>query len=160
MVITDRMWRDLCAAIERPELTDDARFKTPRLRMEHHQELGEILAAFCARFDKHEAMRRLAGSGVPASAVFDTLDLFQNPHLEARDFYKQVKHPELGELTLLGSPVRMSDSEVEIEAPPVLGQHTLEVLKSELGLAREQLTALEQDGVIAPAAQRSRSDSK
>ena len=86
--------------------------------------------------------------GVPASAVMDTHDLFHDPHLKARGFVQAVQHEEMGERPLLGWPARMSESQVPIQASPLLGKHTTEVLMQDLGLSEDDVRALHDDGAV------------
>jgi len=148
MALTPRMWQQFCNAIERPDLLEDERFKKAALRRENAEPLSEIVAAWTAQHTKHDAMRILAGAGVPAGAVFDTLDLFNDPHLNERGFIKTVEHPSLGSIRLLGWPPRMSASEVEIVPAPFLGAQTSEVLAEDLGLSAEEVEALRGQGVL------------
>jgi formyl-CoA transferase len=94
-------------------------------------------------------MKRIGEAGVPCSAVFDTRDLFNDPHRLSRGFVKTVEHEAHGPVQLLGWPTRMSASEVEIKAAPLLGQHTAEVLADDLGLDEDALRALREQGAIA-----------
>jgi len=148
MALTPRMWQQFCNAIERPDLLEDERFKKAALRRENAEPLSEIVAAWTAQHTKHDAMRILAGAGVPAGAVFDTLDLFNDPHLNERGFVKTVEHPSLGPIRLLGWPPRMSASEVDIIPAPFLGAQTSEVLAEDLGLSAEEVEALRAQGVL------------
>ena len=93
-------------------------------------------------------MTELAAAGVPCSAVLDTRDLFRDANLRARGFLKEVNHETLGTIRLLGWAARMSESEVPIEAAPVLGRHTAEVLASDLGLRDREFRALREQGAI------------
>ena len=93
-------------------------------------------------------MRILGDAGVPCSAIIDTKDLYQDPHLQARDFIKSVEHRDLGETPLLGFPTRMSASEVPIVRAPYLGEHGDEVLRADLGLEDGELEVLRQHGVL------------
>ena len=96
--------------------------------------------------------RELAEAGVPASAVLDTKDLFDNPHLQERGFIHSVEHPDHGEIRLLGWPARMSGSTVPIQAAPKLGNHSAEVVAEDLGLPRDEIERLLADGIIAQPA--------
>ena len=98
--------------------------------------------------DKYEAMRLLAEGGVPASAVLDTKDLYDNPHMNARGFIQEVDHPQRGRVRLHGWPARMSASEVPIKAAPGLGEHSAEVLAEDLGLDAAAVNQLTADGVV------------
>ena len=148
LAVTDRMWRALCQAIDRPDLAEDDRYATPKLRHDNADELFEAIAEWTARHTKHEAMAILGAAGVPASAVLDTLDLFSDPHLVERGFVRTVEHETRGPVRVLGSPMNLSDSQVEIEAAPLLGRHTDSVLADELNLSQPEIDRLRADGVL------------
>ena len=93
-------------------------------------------------------MRVLGEAGVPASAVYDTRDLFNDPHLLERDFVKWVEHEGVGRVRILGWPARLSKSHVEIEAAPILGRHTAEVLAQDLGLGTQEAQSLRDRGIL------------
>jgi formyl-CoA transferase len=142
------MWQGVCEAIGRSELVSDPRFASGALRRQNAAPLIEAIDAWTRRHTKAEAMRLLAEAGVPASAVLDTLDLHQDPHLVERGFVKTVEHESMGAVRLLGWPPRLSASEVELAAAPLLGRHTAEVLAAELGIGEAEVAALRQRGVI------------
>jgi formyl-CoA transferase len=148
LVATSRMWDQLCVAIEREDLLVDERFGTARDRIANADALDAEIARWTAGQTKHEAMRILCEAGVAASAVLNTMDLFHDPHLAARGFVEQVEHPVEGTVTLLGSPIRMSESAVALQPAPILGAHSDEVLISELGLSEEELSRLRDEGVV------------
>ena len=87
-------------------------------------------------------------AGVPCSAVLDTRELHSDPHLVARDFVKTVEHPVHGEVPLLGFAPIFSASDVPIQAAPLLGEHTEEVLFAELNLTSEEIKGLRTAGVL------------
>ncbi len=149
MAVTPRMWAALCEVIGQPQLQDDPRFAHQRNRLENAAALREIISGWTRRRDKYAAMRELAEGGVPASAVLDTRDLHDNPHLAARGFVETVEHEVHGAVKLLGWPPRMSASRVEIKAAPRLGRHSREVLAADLGLAEAEIDALVDLGVVA-----------
>ncbi len=149
MAVTPRMWRALCAVIGRPDLKDDPRFSDPRQRAKNDKALCDEITAWTSVRDKFEAMRALAEGGVPASAVLDTRDLYENEHMIERGFIREIEHPRHGKVRLLGWPARMSESSVPIQAAPLLGQHSREVLAGDVGLGKSELAALIREGVIA-----------
>ena len=149
LIGTQRMWDTLCATIERPDLLTDPRFESARGRREHSDALDEQITRWTRTHDKHEAMRILGEAGVACSAVFDTMDVFGDPHLNERGFIERVEHPAQGAITLMGSPLRMSESPVTLCAPPLLGQHTDEVLSGDLGLEAGEVAELRAQGSIA-----------
>jgi formyl-CoA transferase len=148
MVVTTRMWDTLCAAIGRPDLVTDPRFETGPARIEHADELHAEIAQWTRQRTKYEAMRELAEAGVPCSAVLDTLDLFTDPHLVERGLVQTIPHPTAGEVKVMGSPLRMSASNVPLRAAPLHGEHTAEVLATDLGLDSAAIAALQERGVV------------
>jgi formyl-CoA transferase len=149
MSATDPHWVLLCKALGRADLSDDPRFVDLEARQQHGEELNEIISAWMGTRTKHEAMHELCEAGIPASGVFDTKDLFSDPHLNERGFVHQIS-PGDGkpDITLLGWPARMSNSDVPMELAPGLGEHTQAVLATELGLSEEAVAQLITDGVV------------
>ena len=151
MAVTDRMWEALCRAMQRPDLLEDPRFADRTARQENREALAAEIGAWVSERDKYEGMRLLCEGGVPASAVLDTKDLYENPHLVGRGFVREVDHPAHGRIKLLGWPARMSESAVPVEPAPLLGQHSREVIAADLSLGDEEIDALVQAGVMAEA---------
>lgn len=142
------LYAAFCRAVGRPELIDDERFATPRARLEHGAEMRELLEPWFAERTKHEAWTELAEAGVPAAATLDTTEVFNDPHLRARDFFTTVDHPTKGELLLMRQPFRMSDGDVPLTAAPLVGEHTRQVLADELGLANDEIDELIERGAV------------
>lgn len=149
MAPTPKMWQTLCHTIGRPELITDERFDRARRRRDNATALSRVIAEWMGRHTKHEAMAILGDAGVPCSAVFDSMDLFADPHLRERGFIHQLEHPVLGPIRVLGWPARLSESQVGIEPAPLLGQHTVEVLGQDLGLDEETIEGLASRGALS-----------
>jgi formyl-CoA transferase len=141
-------WQRLLDVIERPDLKDDARFGSPADRAAHTEDIAELVSAWTAQRTKREAMELLGAAGVPIAAVFDTLELSEDPHLRRRGVFVTVQHPERGAFTMPGWPVRMSCSQVPVTPAPLLGQHNQEVYGGMLGLSEAEQGRLAQEGVI------------
>lgn len=150
MCVTQKMFETLCRVIGRDELRTDPRFANHKARRESADALRDEIAQWTSKQTKRDAMRILCGGNVPASAVFDTTDLFNDPHLIERGFVHKVHHEELGDVPLLGWPPRMSESSVPIVAAPVLGKHSAEVVAKDLGLSAEDIAQLRKKGVLGP----------
>ena len=148
MGTTQPMWENICKAMDRLDLLEDPRFAKIEDTKENMDALVPEIAAWVAARDKYAAMQALCEVGVPASAVLDTTDLYNIPHLVERGFVHEVDHPELGTIKVLGWAPRLSESEVTIKPAPVLGQHTREVIEQDLGLTEEAFNALLADGVV------------
>ncbi len=150
MLISDtRMWDRLCVTIGRDDLLVDERFTSGRLRIAHADELDAEIAAWTIKHSKFEAMRILCNGGVAASAILDSMEVLNDPHLRARGFIEEVEHPTEGTITLMKSPLRMSKSEVPLRAAPLLGADTCDVLAAELGLDDDAISELRAAGAIA-----------
>lgn len=148
MAVNPRMWAGVCRAIGKPDLLADDRFRTPATRQANQHLLRAEIETWTRSRSKAEAMAALAEAGVCASQVFETHDLFTDPHLLARGFVHELRHPEHGDIRLLGWPARMSKSRVDIRAAPLLGEHTDEVLADDLGLGQDDIAALREQGTI------------
>ena len=147
-IVTQRMWDCLTIAIDRPEMQADDRFGTLEGRALNRQPIFEAISEWTMRRTKWEAMELLANGGVPCSAVFDSEEVLHDPHLLARNMIRTINHPVRGEWEMLGPPIHLSDSDVEMTPAPLLGQHTGEVLARELGLSPADLDRLAGQGVL------------
>jgi crotonobetainyl-CoA:carnitine CoA-transferase CaiB-like acyl-CoA transferase len=141
-------WRRLLEVIGRKDLIGDPRFDTGEARLEREPEIDEMIAAWTCRHDKREAMRVLAGAGVPAGAIFDTMELTDEPDFERRGIMQTMKHPTAGPFKMPGWPVRFGGRTPEVKPAPLLGQHTKEVLGDWLGLGADEIKQLSKDGVV------------
>ena len=149
MVVTTRMWDALCIAIERPELAVDPRFESGALRRDNSETLFEEIARWTRQHTKYEVMRILGEAGVPCSANIDTHDLFEDEHLNERGFIHTLDHPEHGEIRLLGWAPRLSKSQVPLRRAPLMGEHSDEVLRADLGLSDDELAELRESATLA-----------
>jgi formyl-CoA transferase len=142
------MWERMCRGIGRPDLLEDPRFASGTARRENGELLREEISKWSRERTKSQAMAELGAVGAPCSAVLDTRDLFTDPHLTERGFVKTLQHKTLGEVPVLGWPARLSESEVEITASPLLGEHTAEVLRAGLELDADEIEKLEAQKII------------
>jgi crotonobetainyl-CoA:carnitine CoA-transferase CaiB-like acyl-CoA transferase len=140
----------LCTAIGRPELVDIPRFATPRLRAEARAELLAILDDYCATRERAEVCERLAAAGVPAGMVNDLAQAFADPQAAHRQAVVGVPHALHDDLQLLASPLRLARTPPRHALPPpLLGQHTDELLAEWLALDGGQIARLRSDGIVA-----------
>ena len=141
-------WQNLLRLMGREDLMDDPRFITPQMRAQNAGEVDALVAAWALQYDKHELMRMLGEAQVPASAVFDTTELSSDPHLLARGTFVTVKHPERGEVTMPGNMIKLSDTQVEIRSPPLLGADNDRIYGDLLGLSAAEIAQLRQAKAI------------
>jgi formyl-CoA transferase len=144
----NRQWERLLKAIGREDAIGDPRFDSPESRVAHGAEVDEILESFTCEHGKREVMELVGKAGVPVGAVFDTWELTNDEALRRRGTMVTFEHPQRGEVTMPGWPVRMSRSSVPIASSPLLGEHTEEVYAELLGFGPEELAALRADGAI------------
>jgi len=126
-------WDRLLTVVGRADLIGDARYAAANARFERIDEVNAIIGEWCAKQTKHEAMRLLGEAGVPCGAVLDTMELSNDPSLEARGIFQVMHHPQRGDFKMPAWPVIMSGSKVPVAPAPLLGEHTREVLAEWLG---------------------------
>jgi crotonobetainyl-CoA:carnitine CoA-transferase CaiB-like acyl-CoA transferase len=141
----DGLFRRMCDATERPDLAE--RYPTNASRVEGRDELIAELEAVFATRSADEWSRRLDAAGVPAGKIRGVLDAIEAATTAGSDPRVTVQHPTIGALPLIGSPIR-TDGMPAPSAPPLLGQHTREVL-AEIGVSDDELAALEARGAVA-----------
>jgi len=144
----NHQWQTLLTVIGREDLKEDPRFATPQLRAKNFEPVDEILAAWTMRYDKREVMTMLGRAGVPASAVFDTVELSGDPDLRRRGTFVSVTHPVRGEFVMPGFMVKMSRSNVPVRASPLLAADNQAIYGGLLGLTNEKIAELQANGAI------------
>ncbi len=146
---TEEQWRDLCQAMEMPDLAYDPRFVTVIARQRHRAELDGLIEAWTRPLPAEEVMARLQKEGVAAGVVCNGRDQNEDPHLAARGFYRELEHPEIGWHRYLMPPFRLSRTPGEPGRPaPCLGQHNEQVYREVLGLSDEEFVGLLAEGVF------------
>jgi formyl-CoA transferase len=145
----DSQFKALCQVLGEPALAGDPRFSTNAGRVAHRENLVAIVSARLAERPRGEWLKCLANMGVPCGPV-NTLDqVFADPQIKAREMVIEVMHPTIGPLRLAGSPFKLgSSSERPRRPPPLLGEHTAEVLGERLGLSAMQIEELRSAGSI------------
>jgi formyl-CoA transferase len=136
------------AVMGRPELSEDPRFASLDGRWQNRDALNQIIGAWTRHKSKHEVMRLMAAAGVPCGACQDTGEVLADPHLKAREMIVDVDYPTRGTYQTVGCPVKLSASPAQVTRPPLLGEHTDELLSSLCGLAPSDLKQLRDKGVV------------
>ena len=132
--LTALQWRRLCETIGRPALADDPRFADNASRMANKRDLVAEIEGALAAGTTDDWVGRLLAAGVPAGPILDLAQVFADPHTTARRMIEEIDHPVAGRVRTLGFPLKMSETPPRVRrAPPLLGQHTDELLR-ELGM--------------------------
>lgn len=144
----DAIFGRLCAAIGLERLLDDPRFGDNAGRIRHRAELAEELESALTQYPTAEIVARLDAASVPCGPIYSVPQVFANPQAEYYRLRQQAPHPSLGQVDQTGFPYRLSRTPCEIRlAPPLLGQHTEEVL-GELGLDQDEIRRMRAEGAI------------
>src|SRR5216683_8097016 len=142
------MWVAMLGVMGRAELAEEPRFVDEKARWENREVLNAIVEEWTGERAKHEVMRLMGEAGVPCGAVQDTGEVLADPHLKAREMIVDVDYPARGTYQTVGCPVKLSESPVTVTRPPLLGEHTREVLGALCGIDPDEVKRLREDGVV------------
>jgi crotonobetainyl-CoA:carnitine CoA-transferase CaiB-like acyl-CoA transferase len=132
-----------------PEWASDPRFKTNRARVENRAAIDSLIEQALERASAEAWITKLKAAGVPCGRINSVAEALSDPHTDARSMIETVEHPTVGTLRMLGIPFKFSDTPATVRRPPpTLGQHSEEILASELGIDASAIARLRQDKVI------------
>ncbi|MDP9471531.1 MAG: CoA transferase [Chloroflexota bacterium] len=144
----DRLWHQFCQAVARPELTEQPGFATSAERVLNRETVVATVAEIMKARTTGEWMRLLEEKGIPSGPINTIKQALNDPHARARDMVVTLEHPTAGPVTMIGVPAKLSATPGEAQsAPPLLGQHTDEILES-LGYDEQSIAALRARNVI------------
>jgi len=146
---SEAIWKRLCPALGHGELADDPRFAKNADRVEHRQELIALLAAIFLTRTTTEWVAALTEADVPCAPVQTIDQVFAAPQVLHRNMLVEVEHPTAGTVKLAGIPVKFSATPASVRLPPpLLGQHSEDVLSSWLGMSIEEIENLKRKSVL------------
>ena len=135
-----------------PDWMSEERFSDQLSRWNHQDELEGLISGWTRQHSPYEAMHLLQEVGVPSGAVVNAPELMSDPHLNERDFFWEIEHPEAGRHRYCAFPIKMSETPARpIRPAPCLGEHNEYVLREILGLSEEEIEDLEEQKVISKA---------
>jgi len=145
----DNLFRKFCEVAGCPELAADARFATNGKRVENRAEISRLIQQIFEKRTTAEWLRLLEAAGVPNGPINDVAQVFEEPQVKARGVKIELEHAAAGKLAMVASPMRFSGTPLEYRlAPPLLGEHTEEILSTLLELSPEAISRLRAEGVI------------
>jgi succinate--hydroxymethylglutarate CoA-transferase len=146
----DKLYGILCNKLGKPEWKTDPRFITNALRVKHREVLDAMVEAELQLRTTQEWLDIFEGSGMPYAAVNDIQGTVNHPHVLARNMIEEIDHPTCGKVKLVNHPVKYSRVEPKIRTPPpLLGEHTDEVLRDLLGFGEENISAMREQKTVA-----------
>jgi crotonobetainyl-CoA:carnitine CoA-transferase CaiB-like acyl-CoA transferase len=145
----DNLFRKFCEVADCRPLATDPRFATNGKRVENRSRLTELLNEIFVKRTTREWVEALEAAGVPNGPINNLEQVFQEPQAVARGLRMEMQHPLAGNISLIRSPMRFSATPIEHKVPPpLLGQHTDEILRGMLGCSDEDIAKLRADGAI------------
>ena len=139
---TETMWKNFCRVIGRPELEMDERFQKNNDRVKNRPALNPLIEIALARKTQNEWVDTLNEAGIPCGPIYTIDQVFKDPQVLHQKMFLEVEHPKAGKIPMTGLPVQLSESQPQvILPPPLLGEHTEEVLQK-FGFSREEVRHL------------------
>jgi formyl-CoA transferase len=148
IVVQEHVWKALANRIGGEDLANDPRFDNIDVRRKNQAEMWKLLEDFAKDYTKRELMAILNDIDVPCGPIMSTKDLANDEHVKLREMYVELDHPQRGKWYNLGCPIKLSDSPVEVERSPLLGEHTDEILGEVLGYDATQIDQLKDSGAF------------
>ena len=142
-------WDSLLAVIDCPDFIGDARYATREARIERAGEVEAMITRWTSVHTKREVMDALNEIGIPCGAVLNTREVLEDPHLRKREMVVEVNDHNRGRYLALGCPIKMASGDAKFMPPPLLGEHSAEVLSTVLGFDSNELEGLRKSGVIS-----------
>jgi len=149
VVVQEAVWEALATRIGGEALAKDERFATIGERRKNQTTMWAMLNEFGSKYTKREMMAILNEIDVPCGPIMSTEDLANDEHVRGREMYVELDHPKRGKWHNVGMPIKLSNSSVEIERSPLLGEHTDDVLSNVLGMSAEEVARLKEAGAFS-----------
>ncbi|MFB6357125.1 MAG: CaiB/BaiF CoA transferase family protein, partial [bacterium] len=145
----DSLYEQFCELIDREDLINDERFASNPDRVDHQEEIHEIIEQETVKKTTDQWLEELSEAGIPAGPIQDLEEVFNHPQVLFRDMLEKVEHPEAGEISVTGVPIKMSETPGDVEdPPPKLGEQTEDILREKLGYSSDEIETLRDDDVV------------
>ena len=144
----ERMWPNIVEMLGMPELLEDPRFATGEARTENRDNFDAIFLPWLLEHTKQEVFQAAQEAGVPGAPLNQPPDVLADTHMQEREYFVQIDHPEAGSLLYPGAPFKLSHGAWHARRAPKLGEHNQEVYRSLLNMGQDDLAQLQETGVI------------
>jgi formyl-CoA transferase len=142
------VWDKICTVIGKPDWISDPEYATPEARLPHLKEVFAAIEDWTTTKTKFEVMEICNPLGIPVGPILSTKEIMEDDGLRATGTIVDVDHPERGQYTTVGCPIKLSDSPVDVTRSPLLGEHTTEILQQVLGYNGEDLARVIDSGAV------------
>ena len=145
----DNQWRKFCKLAKLEPLMDDPRYSTNPKRVENRKELVSVLQRIFLQKTSDEWIKLLTEAEIPSGPINSIDRVFADPQVLAREMLVGMEHPAIGPFKVVGSPMKLSETPVQYRIPPpLLGEHTEEVLRDVLGYDKAKIDRLKEEKAI------------
>ncbi len=145
----DAQFRRLAELLGRPDWVEDPRFARNRDRVDHREQIDAAIQEILVRGSRAEWIALLEDAGIPAGPINDVAEALASPQTRGREMVMSVDHPTLGLVEMLGLPIDLIGTPASVRRhPPLLGEHTAEILSEKLALDNDAIARLRSEGVV------------
>jgi CoA:oxalate CoA-transferase len=145
----DSLWKAFCEVVDKKQWIEDERFITNAKRTENSAQLGALLEELFRTRTTADWLEALENAGIPCGPINTVDEVANDPHIGFREMIVSTQHPIAGEVKMAGAPIKMSRTPGAVGAPPpILGEHTDEILQNLLGYSRDNIETLRKKGII------------
>lgn len=141
-------WPKICKAINKPAWVDDPNYATPNARLTKLNEVFDAIESWTMTKTKFEVMQICNPLDIPVGPILSMKEISEEESLRETGTIVEIDHPERGKYLSVGCPVKLSASPAEVKRSPLLGEHTKEILRSELGYTDNELDEILESGAV------------
>ena len=141
-------WPKICEAINKPAWVDDPNYATPNARLTRLNEVFDAIESWTMTKTKFEVMQICNPLDIPVGPILSMKEISEEESLRETGTIVEIDHPERGKYLSVGCPVKLSASPAEVKRSPLLGEHTKEILRSELGYTDNELDEILESGAV------------